>query len=125
MLWNEATLSRHRPLGCGFLAKNIVSLRLVERDRLADRSRLQINFFSRDPLEIRAQSGFRESGLCKIWFSKNLDTKILITHDLGARHLASPNCHGLDHCRAVLNCGTRSDVTMRLWKTVEDERFLG
>ena len=77
------------------------------------------SIFLRDPLESRAQSWFRQSGLCKIWFSKDLDLKILITNDLRARLLASPNCHGLDHCCAALNCGARSNVTMMLWKSEE------
>ena len=84
---------------------------------------LQINFFSRDPLESRPQCGFGQNGLCKILFSKNLDTKILITHDLGTRFLDPPNRHGLDDDRAVLSCGARSDVTMSLWKTAERGRL--
>ncbi len=55
-----------------------------EPDGFAGQSGLQINFFASDPLEVRAQSRFSQSGLCKIWFSKNLDTKILITDDLEA-----------------------------------------
>ncbi len=31
--------------------------------------------------------------------------------------MGSPDCHGLDHHRASLMVGTRSDVTTRLWKS--------
>src|ERR1700693_4820859 len=89
---------------------------MFERDGFAHQPGLQIKFVSRDPLESRTQCGFRQSGLCKILFSKNLDTKILITDDLGTRLLASPNRHGLDHDRAILNCGARSDGSKYLLK---------
>ena len=60
----------------------------------------------------------------KSCFSKNLDTKILTTEDLGSRLLGSPNRHCLDYDRAELNCGARSDVTMKVWKPGERERLL-
>jgi hypothetical protein len=53
--------------------------------RLAGFKPIADQFFSREAVESLAQSRFPQSGLCKIWFSKNLDTKILITDDLATR----------------------------------------
>jgi len=53
--------------------------------RLAGFKPIADQFFSREAVEIGIQRGFRQIGPCKIWFSKNLDTKILITDDLVTR----------------------------------------
>jgi len=66
---------------------------------LEDRSADQI--FSVDLLESLAQHGFRETVSRKIWFSKNLDTKILGIKGLGLSTLGAPDRHCLDHDRAI------------------------
>jgi hypothetical protein len=57
--------------------------------------------FSLDIPESLAQRGFRKTVSRKIWFSKNLDTKILRTKGLGLSTLGARNRHGLDHDRAI------------------------
>jgi hypothetical protein len=74
------------------------------------------NFFFDIPKNL-AQRGFRKSLSRKIWFSKNLDIKILRTKGLGSGTLGSPNRHGLDNHLAVQIVGARLDVTGWLWKT--------
>jgi hypothetical protein len=69
--------------------------------------------------ESLAQRGFRQSGLRKILFSKNLDTKILITNRLAGQVSLWADRHCLDHDRAIRIRGARSDVTMGLWKSFE------
>jgi hypothetical protein len=64
-----------------------------------------------------------ENGFCKIWFSKNLNIKILITNHLGGGDSGSPDRHVLDYDRAIRIAGARSDVTWCLWKTIADARL--
>ena len=83
-----------------------------------------MNFFSSDPLGNRAQRGFRQRGLCKIWFSKNLDTKILKTGDLETRFLASRSV-----TRSVMIAQSGMPSKVRCHNEVVErrsvERFLG
>jgi len=62
---------------------------------------IQIEQFFRDASETLVGRGFSQSRSAKIWFSKNLDIKILKTNALGRPDWDSPNCHRLDHDRAV------------------------
>jgi hypothetical protein len=64
------------------------------------------------------------NGCRKILFSKNLDTKILITNDLSWRDSILDR-HCLDHDRASSMTGARSDVTRGLWKIIEPGLFHG
>src|SRR5258708_1194040 len=79
--------------------------------------RFWIKFIFADRVGSLVQRGFRKSGLCKILFSKNLDTKILITNRLAGQVSRWADRHCLDHDRAIRIRGARSDVTMGLWKT--------
>jgi hypothetical protein len=54
-----------------------------------------------DPAGSLVQRGFRKSGLRKILFSKNLDTKILGTKSLAGPVSRWANRHCLDHDRAI------------------------
>jgi len=56
------------------------------------------NFFL-DTSGILVQRGFRKSVSRKIWFSKNLDIKILKTKELKPGNSVTLNRHGLDHDR--------------------------
>jgi hypothetical protein len=63
------------------------------------------SIFSLDIAESLAGRGFREIVSRKIWFSKNLDIKILRTKGLGLGTLGASNRHCLDHDRAILIAG--------------------
>src|SRR5271155_4475805 len=52
----------------------------------------------------------------KIRMSKNLETKICETEDLGRHDLSPSNRHGFAHDRATSIAQTRSDVTGAVWK---------
>ena len=73
-------------------------------------------YFSYLTSEILAWRGFRKGRSAKIWFSKNLDIKILKTNGLGQPDLDAPNGHGLDYHCAREGVGARLDVTRILWK---------
>jgi hypothetical protein len=57
--------------------------------------------FSFDISESLAQRGFCKTVSRKIWFSKNLDIKILRTKGLESGTLGALNCHCLDYDRAI------------------------
>jgi hypothetical protein len=63
--------------------------------------RISDEIFFADPAESLAQRGFRKNGLCKTLFSKNLDTKILITNGLARQVSRWADRHCLDHDRAI------------------------
>jgi hypothetical protein len=65
------------------------------------RERISRSIFSFDISESLTQRGFRETVLRKIWFSKNLDIKILRTKGLTFSTLGALNCHCLDYDRAI------------------------
>jgi hypothetical protein len=70
-------------------------------DELAAWSRYPgLKFFFRSD-ERLAQRGFSQSVSRKIWFSKNLDIKILRTKGLGVGTLGALNRHRLDYDRAI------------------------
>jgi hypothetical protein len=60
-----------------------------------------MKFIFADPAESLVHRGFCKSGLRKIWFSKNLDIKILRTNNLAGRVSRWANRHCLDHDRAI------------------------
>jgi hypothetical protein len=60
-----------------------------------------MKFFLLIRAESLAQRGFRQSGLRKILFSKNLDTKILITNGLAGQVSRWADRHCLDHDRLI------------------------
>jgi hypothetical protein len=74
---------------------------LAESDRIGESAGFRIKNIFADPAEILVQRGFRKSGLRKIFFSKNLDTKILRTKSLAGRVSRWANRHCLDHDRAI------------------------
>jgi len=80
-----------------------------------------MKFFLPNPAESLVQRGFCKSGLCKILFSKNLDTKILRTNSLAAQVSRWADRHCLDHDRAIWIVRARSDVTVGVWKS-EDQK---
>jgi hypothetical protein len=57
-------------LACGFLTKNKSSLRLVERDSLADQPRLQINFFRAIRWKAAPRAGFAKVDFAKSCFQR-------------------------------------------------------
>jgi hypothetical protein len=61
----------------------------------------QINLFLAMPPKVLLRAAFAESGFRKIWFSKNLDTKILTTKNLGRHDGFSLDRHCLDHDYAI------------------------
>ena len=65
-----------------------------------------------------------ENGSRKILFSKNLDTKILITKDFGWPDSISLDRHCLDHDGATSMASARADVTRGLWKSLGCVRSL-
>jgi hypothetical protein len=70
------------PSRCGILQQNKSWPKSAESDRLGGSGGFRMKFFFADPVKTIVQRGFRESGFRKIWFSKNLDIKILRTDDL-------------------------------------------
>jgi hypothetical protein len=83
-----------------FSIKNKYLAETCETDGLGRSGGLRIKFFSVDPAESLVQYGFRKSGLCKILFSKNLDTKILRTNSLASQVSRWADRHCLDDDRA-------------------------
>jgi hypothetical protein len=65
-------------------------------------SQISDQIFFADTSETLVPRGLCESGLRKIWFSKNLDIKILRTNRLAGQVSRWANSHGLDHDRAIL-----------------------
>jgi|HubBroStandDraft_6_1064221.scaffolds.fasta_scaffold00051_52 hypothetical protein len=61
--------------------------------------------FGLDIPESPARRGFRQTVSRKIWFSKNLDIKILRTKGLGPGTPGAPNRHCLDKDYAILIFG--------------------
>jgi hypothetical protein len=61
---------------CEILHQNKYWAETCETDRLGRSGGFRVKKIIGGPAETLAQRGFRESGLRKIWFSKNLDTKI-------------------------------------------------
>ena len=76
-------------------------MQLADCRWIASENRYPDQNFSFDISESLAQRGFRKSVPRKIWFSKNLDIKILRTKGLGSGTLGSPNRHGLDNHLAL------------------------
>ena len=124
-LFFVASLHRLNTVGslCGFLHQNKVRGAFCEKSVLGSEADLARYFFYCDAAESLDWCGFRENGFCKILFSKNLDTKILITNRLGGGDSGSPDRHVLGHDRAIRIAGAGSDVTRGLWKTITEAKL--
>jgi hypothetical protein len=68
-------------------------------------------FFADRSPESLAQRGFCKSGIRKIWFSKNLDIKILKLSNLGSGHWGRCHRHVLRHDSTDRKGEERSYVT--------------
>ncbi len=104
-------------VSCGILRQNKLWPKSAKPDRLSGSGGFRIKNIFVDPAEILVQCGFRKSGLPKILFSKNLDTKILITNRLAGQVSRWADRHCLDHDRANWIWSARSDVTVGVWKS--------
>src|SRR5712691_8929065 len=113
--WTRVNRTSSR-LHCGILPQNKSWPKLAKPDWLARSGGFRLKNIFSDPAESLVQCGFRESGLCKILLSKNLDIKILITNGLAGQVSRWADRHCLDYDYATSIRGTRSDVTGWLWK---------
>jgi hypothetical protein len=90
-----------RARGCGFRSQINLQRNSPEWRPVGFRVRSPDQIFSFDLPESLDQRGFRETVSRKIWFSKNLDIKILGTKGLGLGTLGAPDRHCLVHDRAI------------------------
>ena len=87
--------------GCEIPDQNKFWPKASELDRAQQISQISDQNFSADHPETLVPRGFFESGLCKIFLSKDLSIKILRTNRLAVRISRWANRHCLDHDGAI------------------------